>query len=122
MVQEARLLPDLLVPWAQSRPDELAISYGDRTWTWSQWQARIGRAGAGLARAGVEQGGRIAVLDKNHPAALELLFAAGSRGAALAILNWRLARGPARVHAGRLCGRDRLRRSRIRRLHQADLR
>ncbi|MEO6702516.1 MAG: AMP-binding protein, partial [Jatrophihabitantaceae bacterium] len=41
--------------------------------------------------AGLDRGGRVAVLDKNHPACIEVLFAAGSIGAAVGILNWRLA-------------------------------
>jgi acyl-CoA synthetase (AMP-forming)/AMP-acid ligase II len=88
---DAVLLADLIEPWATQRPDELAISYGDRQWTWAQWHDRIRGTRAGLAAAAVGVGSRVAVLDKNHPATLEVLFAAGSLGAAVAILNWRLA-------------------------------
>ena len=40
---------------------------------------------------GVRRGGTVAFLDKNHPACVELSLAAGSLGAANAIINFRLA-------------------------------
>jgi len=69
----------------------VAITYGVQQWTWAQWADRVRRAAGGLRAAGVGRGDRVAFLDKNHPACLELTFAAASLGAAIAILNWRMA-------------------------------
>ena len=46
-------------------------------------------AGA-LRAAGMRRGDRVAFLDKNHPACLELLFAAASIGAVTTVVNWRV--------------------------------
>jgi acyl-CoA synthetase (AMP-forming)/AMP-acid ligase II len=85
------LLMDFVARWAERTPDEQAVTYRDRDWTWAQWAQRIRRAAGGLLAAGISRGDRIAFLDKNHPACLELAFAAASIGAALVIVNWRLA-------------------------------
>lgn len=49
------------------------------------------RAAGGLQEAGIGRGDVVAFLDKNHPACVEISMAAGSLGAANAIINWRLA-------------------------------
>jgi acyl-CoA synthetase (AMP-forming)/AMP-acid ligase II len=89
-VGTTELLIDFVDKWATATPDELAVRYGSRQWTWAQWRDRIGRLAAALTAAGIHRGDRIAFLDKNHPACLEATFAAASLGAAVAILNWRL--------------------------------
>ena len=68
-----------------------AVTYLDRTWTWAQWDDRIRRLAGALTERGVRRGDVVAFLDKNHPACLELTFAAASLGAANAIINFRLA-------------------------------
>ncbi|WP_051756715.1 AMP-binding protein [Nocardia sp. NRRL WC-3656] len=85
------LLRDFVTGWAAERPEGIAIDYSDQRWTWAQWNDRIDRAARSLAAAGIGRGERIGFLDKNHPAGLELLFAAATLGAGLAIFNWRLA-------------------------------
>ena len=82
---------------ARQRPDGTAIRYGDRQWSWAQWASRIRRAAAALRAAGVQRGQCVAFLDKNHPACLEILFAAASIGAVTTVVNWRLA-GDELVH------------------------
>lgn len=77
--------------WAEHAPDAEAVVYGDRTWTWSEWDDRVRRAAGGLQEAGIGRGDVVAFLDKNHPACVEISLAAGSLGAANAIINWRLA-------------------------------
>jgi acyl-CoA synthetase (AMP-forming)/AMP-acid ligase II len=74
----------------QHRPNDVAIHYGDRQWTWTQWASRIRQAAGALQAAGVQRGQRVAFLDKNHPACLETLIAAVSIGAAATIANWRV--------------------------------
>ncbi len=75
---------------ARRRPDDIAMRFGDRRWSWSEWAARIRRAAGALREAGVQRGQCVAFLDKNHPACLEILFAAASIGAVTTIVNWRL--------------------------------
>ena len=75
---------------ARQRPDGIALRYGDRQWSWAQWASRIRRAAGVLREAGVQRGQRVAFLDKNHPACLEILFAAASIGAVTTVVNWRL--------------------------------
>ncbi|QBR93574.1 long-chain-fatty-acid--CoA ligase [Nocardioides euryhalodurans] len=82
---------DRLAHWAATDPDGEAMSYLGRTWTWSEWDDRVRRVAGGLQGLGIGRGDVVAFLDKNHPACVELSLAAGSLGAANAIVNWRLA-------------------------------
>jgi acyl-CoA synthetase (AMP-forming)/AMP-acid ligase II len=88
---EPRFLDDRLAYWAETKPDAEAMTYLDRTWTWAQWNDRVRRLAGALRRLGVKRGDVVAFLDKNHPACVELTFAAASLGAATAIINFRLA-------------------------------
>jgi acyl-CoA synthetase (AMP-forming)/AMP-acid ligase II len=75
---------------AAHRPDGIAIHYGDRQWSWAQWALRIRHTAGALRAAGVQRGQRVAFLDKNHPACLEILIAATSIGAVATVVNWRV--------------------------------
>ena len=88
---EPSLLTDRLEHWSRTRPDDPAVTYGDRTWTWADFADRVHRVSAGLLAAGVGRGDRVAFLDKNHPACVEVTLGASAIGAAHAIINWRLA-------------------------------
>ena len=82
---------------AQRRPDGIAIHYGQQRWSWSDWSSRIRRVAGMLRAAGLQRGQCVAFLDKNHPACLEVLFAAASIGVVTTIVNWRVA-GEELVH------------------------
>ena len=84
-------IDDRLAHWAEHLPDGPAFTYGERTWTWSEWEDRVRRCAGGLQALGIGRGDVVAFLDKNHPACVELSFAAASLGAANAIVNWRSA-------------------------------
>ncbi|GAB5898565.1 long-chain fatty acid--CoA ligase [Mycolicibacterium mageritense] len=86
-----QFLDERVAHWAATKPDEEAITYLGRTWTWSQWDDRIRRLAGALTAWGVGRGDVVAFLDKNHPACVELTLAAASLGAANAIVNFRLA-------------------------------
>jgi acyl-CoA synthetase (AMP-forming)/AMP-acid ligase II len=86
-----RFLDERLAHWAEVKPDDEAMTYFDRSWTWAQWNERVRRLAGALTERGVKRGDVIAFLDKNHPACLESTFAAASLGAANAIINFRLA-------------------------------
>ncbi|BBX10005.1 long-chain-fatty-acid--CoA ligase [Mycolicibacterium aichiense] len=88
---EPRFLDDRPAYWAEHKPDGQAISYLDRSWTWAQWDDRIRRLAGALVERGIGRGDVVAFLDKNHPACVELQLAAGSLGAATAVINFRLA-------------------------------
>src|SRR6478609_1557310 len=82
---------DRLAHWAEHLPDGVAFTYGERTWTWREWEDRVRRCAGGLRALGVGRGDVVGFLDKNHPACVELSLAAASLGAANAIVNWRSA-------------------------------
>ncbi len=86
----AETLAGFVEQHARRRPDGIAIRYGDRQWSWADWASRIRRAAGALRDEGVERGQCVAFLDKNHPACLELLFAAASIGAVTTVVNWRI--------------------------------
>ena len=88
---EPTYVDDRLNHWAEANPDGEAMSYLGRSWTWSQLHDRVHRAAFGLRELGIARGDVVAFLDKNHPACLEISMAAGSIGAANAIVNWRMA-------------------------------
>ncbi len=82
---------DRLAHWASATPDADAMTYLSRSWSWREWEERVRRAAGGLSALGVGRGDVVAFLDKNHPAGVEVSLAAGSLGAANAIVNWRSA-------------------------------
>lgn len=90
-LSEPRFLDERLAHWATVNPDGEAMDYLERSWTWSQWNDRVRRLAGALAERGISRGDVVAFLDKNHPACVELTFAAASLGAATAIVNCRLA-------------------------------
>ncbi|MGH3196167.1 MAG: AMP-binding protein [Streptosporangiaceae bacterium] len=89
----AEFMTDAVAHWAAVQPDAEALTYREARWTWAQWHDRIRRVAGGLAALGVGRGGRVAFLDKNNPACLEVSLGAGLLGAASAVINWRLAAG-----------------------------
>ena len=88
---EPRFLDERLAHWAKAKPDGEAITFLDRTWTWSQWNDRVRRLAGALAERGVKRGDVVAFLDKNHSACAETVLATACLGAATAIVNFRLA-------------------------------
>jgi acyl-CoA synthetase (AMP-forming)/AMP-acid ligase II len=84
------LLRDRLDHWASTRPGATAMTFGEQVFTWQQWRQRILRLTGALRAAGVGAGDRLAVLDLNHLATVELTLAASALRAATAVLNFRL--------------------------------
>jgi acyl-CoA synthetase (AMP-forming)/AMP-acid ligase II len=76
---------------AAERPDEVAIGFAGVDTTWAALVGRVRRLAAALRAAGIGPGDRIAVLDLNHPSAVELTLACAQIGAANAVVNFRLA-------------------------------
>ena len=88
---ERGLLSDRVEHWADTKPDDIAIIYEDRQWTWSQWRDRIHHVSGALLAAGIRRGDVVAFVDKNTPACLEVTLGASAIGAINAVVNWRLA-------------------------------
>src|SRR6516165_11687750 len=86
----ATLLRDRVDHWACVRPDAIAVTFGEQAFTWAQWRQRILRLSGALRDAGVRPGDRLAVLDLNHLATVELTMAASALGAATVPANFRL--------------------------------
>jgi acyl-CoA synthetase (AMP-forming)/AMP-acid ligase II len=84
-------LADRLAHWAEAKPDVTAVTYLNRSWTWSQWYDRVRRLAGALQEMGIGRGDVVSFLDKNHPSCVELTFACSMLGAANAIVNFRLA-------------------------------
>jgi acyl-CoA synthetase (AMP-forming)/AMP-acid ligase II len=83
-------IADLWRRWEREAPDQEAVRYEDRSWTWAEWGQRVRRAASAQAAAGLRPGDRVAFLDKNHPACLETTLACALTGTANAVVNFRL--------------------------------
>jgi acyl-CoA synthetase (AMP-forming)/AMP-acid ligase II len=86
----ASTLRESLDHWARERPGAAAITFGSQALTWKQWRDRVLRLAGALRHAGVRPGDRLAVIDLNHLATVELMLAASSLGAAMVPVNFRL--------------------------------
>ena len=88
-----RLIDDLLVRAAREWGDRSAIigAAAEASLTYREFQARVDRVAAALQELGVGHGDRVAILDKNGHAYLELYFALPRIGAVAVPLNFRLA-------------------------------
>ncbi len=92
---------DLLRAQAGRTPDAPAVTEGERTLSYRQFNARVNRLAQALLARGVVHGARIAVLSENRLEYVELEFACAKVGAIACALNWRLA-DPELQHCVRL--------------------
>src|SRR5258708_10703503 len=85
-------LAELLRWRARRHPDLAAMREPGREVTWAELDERTTALANGLIEdCGVQPGDRVAILDKNSIAYLELMFAVAKAGAVSAPVNWRLA-------------------------------
>jgi fatty-acyl-CoA synthase len=95
-VADIGTIAELLRARAEQAPGEIGLAHwadGDWvTWSWAQYAARAGRAGAGLRAAGIGRGDHVMLLIVEVDVAIELLFGAWAIGAVpiLAGLPYRL--------------------------------
>lgn len=92
-----RTLAELIRWRAQRHPDFDAIWYEGKTQTYGELDRSSSALAGGLVKTGLAPGDRIAILDKNCPEYLELIFALDKAGLVAAPLNWRLT--PAEIKA-----------------------
>jgi acyl-CoA synthetase (AMP-forming)/AMP-acid ligase II len=78
---------------ARIAPDDVAVIFGDTRRTYADLAGRVRRLAHQLRALGVKRADRVAWLGLNHPAFLEVLFAATKIGAVVAPINHRLERG-----------------------------
>ena len=81
-----------LIRWRASRhPDREAVWYNGKSQTYAELDESTSRlAGALVEKLGIEPADRVAILDKNCAAYLELTLALDKAGAVAAPINWRL--------------------------------
>jgi fatty-acyl-CoA synthase len=83
-------LADLLRRSAAKAPDKLAIVCGETRWSYAEFDRVVARVAAGLARAGVAKGARVAILARNSHAFAAMRFALARLGAVLVPINFML--------------------------------
>lgn len=89
-----RTLAELIRWRAQRHPDLDAIWYEGKTQTYSELDKSSSEIAGGLVnQLGLVPGDRVAIVDKNCPAYLELIFAIDKAGIVAAPINWRLTPG-----------------------------
>ncbi|MBC8453351.1 MAG: AMP-binding protein, partial [Chloroflexi bacterium] len=71
-------------------PEKLAVVYGDRSYSYSEFDARVERLAGALVANGVEAGDRVAYLVPNVPEMLEGHYGPMRMGAVLVAINTRL--------------------------------
>ncbi len=78
---------------AEVYPEKTAVIYGDKQFTYAQFQARVYRLASALKAVGIGKGDKVAFLCPNIPPMLEAHYAVPMIGAALVSINIRLASG-----------------------------
>src|SRR5215218_8217127 len=93
-VYRSELTPvDFLRRSAYMFPDKTAVVYGDRRYTYREFEERVDRLASRLREAGFQKGDRVAFLCPNTPPMLEGTFAVPAAGLVLVAINTRLSAG-----------------------------
>ena len=77
------LIRDILARNARIYPGRIALAMGDESITYRELSARVARRASALRSLGIGNGDRVAVLIRNSPAYMEILYAATQIGAIL---------------------------------------
>jgi acyl-CoA synthetase (AMP-forming)/AMP-acid ligase II len=80
----------LLVKAARQHPDQIAIRYGARVWTYREFADRAARFGTALTGLGLRPGDRVALVQRNGPEYLESFWGAIMAGLTVVPINMRL--------------------------------
>jgi acyl-CoA synthetase (AMP-forming)/AMP-acid ligase II len=86
----AYTLTDLMVRNARTCGDAIAFHFGGKAVSHREHLLRAEQLAAGLRRAGIVRGDRVAILSKNRIEYVELISAAAQLGAIVSAVNWRL--------------------------------
>jgi fatty-acyl-CoA synthase len=71
-------------------PERKAILWGERSWLWKEFNARVDAVCVALAKEGVSKGDRVLVQSRNSNTMFETMFAAFKLGAVWVPVNFRL--------------------------------
>jgi acyl-CoA synthetase (AMP-forming)/AMP-acid ligase II len=82
---------DFITHWAETRPDQAALSEEDRRWTYTDLEERTARVAAALVALGLTKGDRIAWIGKNSDLYFTLFYGAARLGVVMTPIGWRLA-------------------------------
>ena len=77
--------------WAEHAPDRIALTAGERSWSFGELDTEAQRVAQGLLSLDVAPASRIAYLDKNTPEYFTHLFGGAKINAVSVAVNWRLA-------------------------------
>ena len=83
-------LAHFLLQSAKRYPNEIALAWGEQTWTWAQLNARVDAMAAALSARGVSKGDRVLVQAKNSNQLIESMFVCFRLGAVWVPTNFRL--------------------------------
>ncbi len=86
-----RDMVEIVRTYGTERADAPMLTLGDQTRTFGQQLARAGQVANALAEAGVGEGDRVAIIDKNGTEYFDVLFGGWLLGAVTVAVNWRLA-------------------------------
>jgi fatty-acyl-CoA synthase len=75
------------------RDSKIAVIHGEKRYTYREFGERVNRLASALQNAGLERGGRVAILAPNIPAMLEAHFGVPLAGGVLVPINIRLSAG-----------------------------
>src|SRR6202042_1547624 len=90
-MNQPQTLAALVREQGRTRGEHPYLHFEGTTYSYAELDARTNAIAAALAADGVGPGDRVAMLDKNTPLCLELMFAAAKCGAVYVPVNWRLA-------------------------------
>jgi len=88
----------MLTNTARRVPDHPAVTWGERTITYAEFDRRTDALARGLAGLGATPGTRVAVLMRNRPELLEVMYACFKGGVGLVPLNARFTGEEVRYH------------------------
>lgn len=71
-------------------PNNTAIIFGERNYTYEQYNQRVNRTANLLVNCGITFGDHVAILGRNSVEYLEACHASGRLGVVFGALNWRL--------------------------------
>ncbi len=80
----------ILARTSQAYPEHLAVVYGERRYTWSQFAHRAKRLATGLKKLGVERGTTVSFMAANTPELMEAHYGVPMSGGVLNAINTRL--------------------------------
>ncbi len=83
-------LVDLLRKYALETPEAPCLAHEDVLLSFAELDRSSSQVANALRAEGIAAGDRVAILDRNAPATVELFFACGKIGAVMMPLNWRL--------------------------------